>query len=67
MSYSNFYTEQRVRSFRARKMGEPYSRVQGVLAAIVFTVALLVLGQYVVAQRDLTSAQVEYYTVSEAE
>lgn len=65
--YSEYYTQHRVRSFMRRKHISNESRAQGILAAIVITLAILVAGQYVVAQRDLTSAQVQWQTVSEVQ
>lgn len=63
--YNHFYTEQRMRSFRQRKHISNENRLQAVLCAVVFTVAIIVLGQFVVAQRDLTQAQVDYVKISE--
>jgi hypothetical protein len=64
---NHYYLEQRVRSFRQRKHISNENTFQGIIAAVVFTLAILVLGQYVFAQRDLTYAQVEYSQTMGAE
>ena len=66
--YYQPYTSTRLRAFQQRKQIVPIrqeSNVQAIIAAIILTLAVIVGMQYIQAQRDLTAAQVGYYTTTE--
>lgn len=65
MSYSNYYAEQRVRSFRTRKGISSENRFQAVIAALSITLLVTVGWQFLVGQHELTFERVQYTNLAE--